>query len=117
MSVFKQMAKVRCAQQEMKVARAELTPPAAALLARGQRYPLATVGTAAGAGFVLGSLNVHPLRVPGMGALLSGGLAETVAYAARLVSELGAFEPRGATSGRSDSDGSSAPDADLGQPS
>jgi len=56
---------------------------------RGHRYPLTTVGTAAGAGFVLGSLNVHPLRVPGLSSLLGGGLAEAVAYGTRLIAELG----------------------------
>ena len=54
---------------------------------------MATVGTAAGAGFVLGSLDVHPLRVPGLGPLLGGGLAEAVAYGTRLVAELGALAP------------------------
>ena len=96
MSLFKQLAKVRDAQLEMKLARREFGPPAALLLARGQRYPLTTLGAAAGAGFVLGRLNVHPLRIPGLGSLLSGGLAETVAYGVRLVSELGAFGSSGA---------------------
>ena len=89
MSVKKQVAKVREAQRRMSLVRRELSTPAAALLARGREYPLTTVGTAAGAGFVLGSLNVHPLRVPGLGSLLGGGLAEAVAWGARLVAELG----------------------------
>jgi hypothetical protein len=59
------------------------------LLARGHAHPLTTVGGAAGAGFVLGRLNVHPLRIPGLGSLLGGGLAEAVAYGTRLVAELG----------------------------
>lgn len=97
MSVMKQVAKVKQAQLRMSVVRHELSTPAAALLARGREYPLTTVGAAAGAGFVLGSLNVHPLRVPGLGSLLGGGLAEAVAYGTRLVAELGVggFDGRG----------------------
>jgi len=89
MSVFEQLARVKAAQLRTASARQTLRPPVTALLRRGRAYPLATVGTAAGAGFVLGSLNVHPLRVPGVGPLLSGGLADAVAFGARLIAELG----------------------------
>lgn len=89
MSVFRQLAKVREAQQRTTLARQTLRSPVTALLVRGQTYPLGTVGAAAGAGFVLGRLNVHPLRVPGLGPLLSGGLADAVALGARLIAELG----------------------------
>ncbi len=89
MNVFKKVANVREARLRMSVARQAVQQPAAALLVRGHRYPLATVGTAAGAGFVLGSLNVHPLRVPGVSSLLGGGLAEAAAYGMRLIAELG----------------------------
>ncbi len=44
---------------------------------------------AAGTGFVLGRLDVHPLRVPGLGSVLSGGFAQVVAQAVSLVAELG----------------------------
>jgi len=118
MSLFKQLAKVRTAQLDMQLARNELSPPAAALLARGQRHPLTSAGAAAGAGFVLGSLNVHPLRIPGLGSLLSGGLAETVAYGVRLVSELGSFGLSGSDGSNSDKDDSNgandAPATDSG---
>lgn len=90
MKLLRELTKVRAAQARVAAHRAELATPAAALLARGHRYPLATVGAAAGAGFVLGRLNVHPLRVPGLGALLSGGFAEVVAHGTRLLAELGA---------------------------
>jgi hypothetical protein len=110
MSIFKQLAKVRSAQLDMKLARSELSPPATALLARGQRYPLTTVSIAAGAGLVLGRLNVHPLRVPGLGSLLGGGMAEIVAHGARLFSALGSFDLGG--SGDSDSDGASSDNDD-----
>ncbi|MFC4525579.1 hypothetical protein ISN76_00240 [Dyella halodurans] len=95
MSIFKQLQAVRVAQARSQQARQELAVPAQALLARGQGHPLATVGVAAGAGFVLGQLNVHPLRVPGLGALLSGTVAEVVAQAARLLAEFtaGGFDP------------------------
>jgi hypothetical protein len=39
---------------------------------------------------------VHPLRVPGMGPLLSGGLADAVAFGTRLIAELGAASLTGA---------------------
>jgi hypothetical protein len=91
MSVWKQNAKVQAARLRVRAARHELSTPAAALLARGRDYPLTTVGAAAGAGFVLGSLNVHPLRVPGLAPLLGGGLAEAVACGTRLIAELGAM--------------------------
>jgi hypothetical protein len=56
---------------------------------------------------------VHPLRIPGLGSLLSGGLAETVAYGARLVSELGSFGSGGADAGAD----ASAADSDSDQAS
>ena len=87
MSLIKQMHAVREAKDRAREARAAVAVPAEALLQRGQRHPLTTVGMAAGAGFVLGQLNVHPLRVPGLGALLSGTAAEVVGQAMRLVAE------------------------------
>ena len=87
MSLIKQLHAVREAKVRAQDARGELAVPAQALLSRGQRYPLTTVGMAAGAGFVLGQLNVHPLRVPGLGALLSGTAAEIVGQAVRMVAE------------------------------
>lgn len=89
MSIISQHARVRAAQQRMQAAREELAVPAAALLVRGHENPLATMGVAASAGFVMGRLDVHPLRVPGLGSLLSGGLAEAVAHGTRLIAELG----------------------------
>lgn len=105
MSVLKQNARVQAARLRVRAARHELSTPAAALLARGREYPLATVGAAAGAGFVLGSLNVHPLRVPGLVPLLGGGLAEAVAHGARLIAELGAMGLGPAAAGESDAGG------------
>jgi hypothetical protein len=64
MSVFKKIENVKKARERVAAHRDELATPAAALLQRGYRHPLTTVGTAAGAGFVLGSLGVGPLRVP-----------------------------------------------------
>lgn len=89
MNVFDQLARVQVAQLRMSAARQEVSMPAASLLTRGHQHPLTTVGVAAGAGFVLGSLNVHPLRVPGLGSLIGGGLAEVVAHGTRLLAELG----------------------------
>lgn len=90
MSMASQRARVRAAEQRMKLARAGVTVPAAALLARGERRPLTMLGLAAGLGAVLGRLNIHPLRVPGMGFLLGGGLTEVAALGARMISEIGA---------------------------
>lgn len=89
MSMFRQVDRVRAARARVAAHRAELVVPAAALLARGQRHPWVAVGAAAGTGFVLGSLDVHPLRVPGLAALLRGGLAEALAQGVRLIAELG----------------------------
>ena len=88
MSLFGQLGKVRAAQARVAAHRAELAVPAAALLARGERHPLLVLGAAGGAGFVLGSLDVHPLRVPGLGPLLRGGFAEAVAQGVRLLAGL-----------------------------
>jgi hypothetical protein len=101
MNIFRRRAAVRAAHQRVAAARGELDGAANVLLARSVAHPLLTVGVAAGAGVALGSLNVRPLRVPGLGALLSGGVADTVALAVRLFTEfgvagLGAVE-RGAT--------------------
>ena len=91
MKLFEQMTRVRRARSRMAAARHELATPAGALLARGREYPLTTVGVAAGAGFALGTLNVHPLRVPGLSSLLSGGVAEVVIHGTRLLAELAAM--------------------------
>lgn len=89
MSLFKQLEKVRKARQRVATHRLELATPAGALLARGQQHPLTTMGVAAGAGFVLGSLGVGALRVPGMASMLSTGIADIVAHGTRLIAELG----------------------------
>jgi hypothetical protein len=108
MSLFKQLAKVRSAQLEMQLARGEFHVPATALMARGQRNPLTTVGIAAGVGLLLGRLNIHPLRVPGLGSLLGGGLAEVVSHGARLFSALGSFDLGGGDDAPADDDGATS---------
>ena len=90
MNLIRQLGQVRAAQARVAAHRAELAQPAAALLACGQQHPLLVLGAAGGAGLVLGSLAVDPLRVPGVGPLLRGGLAEAVAQGVRLLAELGA---------------------------
>ena len=92
MSLFKQLEKVRVARERVARHRGEMAVPAAALLERGYQHPLTTMGAAAGAGFVLGSLGVGPLRVPGLISTVSAGLAEAVAYGTRLIAELGLME-------------------------
>ena len=88
MSLFKQLARVRAARQRIDEAREDVTVPAAALLARGYRYPLSSVGIAAGAGFALAKLDLHPLRVPGVQGLLNGSIAELVAQGTQLLAGL-----------------------------
>lgn len=89
MSIFRSVAEVNAAATRARLARNAVGVSASALMVRGREYPLTMVGAAAGAGLVLGKLNVHPLRVPGLGALLSGGVAEAVSFGTKLISELG----------------------------
>ncbi|HEY8586773.1 MAG TPA: hypothetical protein VIL60_08625 [Rhodanobacter sp.] len=79
MKVLDRLSSVRTAQLQMRQLRHDVTTPAAALLARGRGHPLTTVAAAAGVGFAVGSLGVRPLRVPGIAALLGGGLTDVVA--------------------------------------
>ncbi|MET0331923.1 MAG: hypothetical protein ABW154_10900 [Dyella sp.] len=88
MSIVKQLAQVRAAQLEAVVAREQVAASAAALLARGHAYPLTSMGIAAGAGVAMGSLDVHPLRIPGLATLLSAGVSDAVAQAISLVAGL-----------------------------
>jgi hypothetical protein len=92
MSLFKQLKKVEQARLRVAEHRNVLAGPAASLLVRGYWHPLTTMGAAAGAGFVLGTAGVGPLRVPGLASLLSGGIAEIVAQGTRLIAELGLDE-------------------------
>jgi hypothetical protein len=85
MSMFGQRARVAAAQRRMSEARAAVVVPASARLARGEQHPLLILGTAAGAGFAMGRMNVHPLRVPGLGSLLGGVMAEAAALGASLL--------------------------------
>ena len=112
MSVFKNLARVRMARSRMEAARHQLGEPVSALLARGREYPLTTVGLAAGAGFALGSLDVHPMRVPGVASLLSGGMAEAVGHGTRMLAELAAFGMAARASGA----GTATPDASDDSP-
>lgn len=87
MSIFKQVNAVRDAQARVVLARQAVAEPATALLDRCRARPLTTVGMAAGAGVALGALDVHPLRVPGLGALLSGTAGELVSQGVRLAAD------------------------------
>ena len=89
MKVARQLAKVRLAQAEVRAARTELGEPARALVERVREYPLTSVGAAAGTGVVLAQLDVHPLRVPGVGRLLSSGLLPLVLEGVHLLAEKG----------------------------
>lgn len=88
MNLLQRRARVKAAQLRMHAATQAVSAPAAALLARAHRHPLGTLGLAGGVGVVLGRLNVHPLRVPGVGAVFGGGMADAVAYGTRLLADL-----------------------------
>ncbi|MGN6478633.1 hypothetical protein [Luteibacter sp.] len=78
MGIFRSMAKVTEARARVAVARAEAVEPAAALIARGYEHPLTVLGLAAGSGFLLSSVKVNPLGVPGVSNLVAGGTADLV---------------------------------------
>ncbi|MEO7066051.1 MAG: hypothetical protein ABI114_04030 [Rhodanobacter sp.] len=89
MKLFAEVTEVKLAQARVRVAREQLGRPVTAIFERSDRHPLSTVGIAAGVGFALGSLNLHPLRTPGVGPLLGGGLADAAAFATRWLVEQG----------------------------
>jgi len=91
MKITRQLAQVRLAQAEVRAARAGVGVPAEALVGRVRRYPLTSVGVAAGAGLAMAQMDFHPLRVPGVSGLLGGGMLELVGYGVRLASDSGLF--------------------------
>ncbi|MEO8779543.1 MAG: hypothetical protein ABI389_12840 [Rhodanobacter sp.] len=91
MSLLKDWARVRKAQLRMATVRRQASEPASALLARAHEYPLTAMGIAAGSGFALGSLDVHPLRVPGMTSLLGSGLGAAITHGSQWLAELAAL--------------------------
>ena len=78
MGIFSSMAKVTEARMRVAAARAETVEPAAALIARGYEHPLTVLGLAAGSGFLLSSVKVNPLGVPGVSNLVAGGTADII---------------------------------------
>lgn len=96
MNLLARLGEVRAAQARVAAHRADVAAPAAALLARGRQHPLLMLGAAGGAGFVFGRLDANPLQLPGLGALLRGGLAEVLAQGARLLAEAGTDAGAGA---------------------
>jgi hypothetical protein len=72
------MAKVTEARARVVAARVETVEPAAALIARGYEHPLTVLGLAAGSGFLLSSVKINPLGVPGVSNLVAGGTADIV---------------------------------------
>lgn len=89
MSLPRKLAKVRLAQARVQQARTEVGVPIDALLERVRDHPLTSVGAAAGAGVVMAQLDFHPLRIPGVGGLVSGGMLELVAQGVRLLADSG----------------------------
>ena len=103
MNVFKRWARVRKAQLRMATVRRQAGEPASALLARVHAHPLTALGVAVGGGFALGSLNVQPLRVPGLASLLSGGMAGAIAHGSQWLAELATLGLVGSRSSDTDS--------------
>lgn len=89
MSLSRKLAEVRLAQARVRQARTDVGVPVDALLGRVREYPLTSVGAVAGAGVVMAQLDVHPLRVPGVGGLFSSGMLELVAQGVRLLADSG----------------------------
>jgi len=87
MTMFGQLARVRAAQQRAREARTAVAVPAADLLARSERHMAAVLGVAVGTGFVLGRMRVPPLRIPGLGRLLGGMVAEIAALGAGFLTQ------------------------------
>jgi hypothetical protein len=87
MTMFGQLARVHEAQRRARAARTAVAVPAAALLARGERHMVPVLGVALGAGFVLGRMRVPPLRIPGLGSLLGGVVAEVAALGAGFLAQ------------------------------
>ena len=89
MKITRQLAQVRLAQAEVRAARADVGVPTAALIERVRTHPLTSVGVVAGAGVAMAQMDFHPLRVPGVSGLLSGGVLELVGYGVRLLADSG----------------------------
>lgn len=94
MKITRQLAQVRLAQAEVRAARAGVGVPAAALVERVRTYPLTSVSVAAGAGVAMAQMDFHPMRVPGVSGLLSGGVLQLVGQGVRLLADSG-FGPFG----------------------
>lgn len=89
MTLLSKKAQVAAAHARVRLARAEVGASTDTLLGRVQTYPLTSVGIAAGAGVLLAQMNFHPLRVPGVSGLLSGGMLELVTQGIRLFADAG----------------------------
>lgn len=89
MKVFRRLAAVRAARKDAETARWRWHTAADSVVSRACAHPVAMLGIAAGLGLVMGRWNLRPWRIPGVGALLGGGVAEGVALAARLIDGFG----------------------------
>lgn len=107
MKVFRRMTAVRVAHADAESARRRWHTAVGSLVSRVRAHVVLMLGIAAGIGLVMGRWRLRPWRIPGLGALLGGSVAEGVAIAARLIDGFGAT-PRAAADdvaeGRHDGD-------------
>lgn len=78
MGLIKSLIDVRAQDARVTRARQRLPAVAETYVARARRYPLAWVGAAFAAGYVMERLPIRPWRIPGVIALLSGEGVELV---------------------------------------
>jgi hypothetical protein len=76
MGLSSSLAEVRIQDARVSAARRRLPAVGDALDARVRKHPLAWLGAAFGAGYVVERLPVRPWRIPGVLTLLSGGVIE-----------------------------------------
>lgn len=89
MTLSRKLAAVRLSQARVRMSRAEVGMSVDVLLDRVRAHPLTSVGAAAGVGAAMAQMNFHPLRIPGVRGLLTGGVLDLVGHGVRLFADGG----------------------------